>query len=284
MLLRARASQKCMPNDTWKPLIKKKKKPTLTFWPCTHKHMQHSYTHPWIWGHVLPHMFVMQFSHSHNYVKSKPTDVNAKMLRSPTAKHLYIWEVLMCDINIFPSKATMYTRTSKAIIIICTETHTHRHIYRIFSTGFLHECNHCTGRSRTRGDPSSPLQIYCCFKWENTLCKNSERTFLFSQQFKNCNMHFNKGFFYVTGWWGGHEREGNTYIFSMRAMRVPWVDCYCPAPLLKEPSCHAQEGINKSSTFGTTRNYQLNNLLLSSRVAGVNVNASNKQYWYKVRA
>lgn len=175
--------------------------------------MQHSYTHPWIWGHFLPHMFVMQFSHSHNYVKSKPTDVNAKMLRSPTAKHLYIWEVLMCDINIFPSKATMYTRTSKAIIIR-TETRTHRHIYRIFFTVFLHECNHCAGRSRTRGDPSSPLQIYCCFKWENTLCKNSERTFLFSQQFKNCNMHFNKGVFFMLQDGGEGMKGREIHIFS----------------------------------------------------------------------
>lgn len=198
---------------------------------------------PWIWGHFLPHMFVMQFSHSHNYVKSKPTDVNAKMLRSPTAKQLYIWEVLMCDINILPSKATMYTRTSKAISIICAETHAHRHIYRIFSGVFLHACNHCARRSRTRGDPPFPSQIYCCFKWENTLCRNSERTVSKQPVVSKLQYTLYEGFFNVTGWWGGHEREGNTYIFSMRAMPS------CPP----ERAELSHTGRNKqSSKFGTT--------------------------------
>lgn len=229
-----------MPNDTWKPL----KKFTLTFWPRTHKHMQHSYTHPWIWGHFLPHMFVMQFSHSHNYVKSKPTDVNAKMLRSPTAKHLYIWEVLMCDINILPSKATMYTRMSKAISIICTETHAHRHIYRIFSCVFLHECNHCAGRSRRRGD--SPSQIYCCFKWENTLCRNSERTFFLASSLKVV-IHAVMRVFYVASWWGGQYIyfQHESYASSMNGLLLP-----SSPPESAELSC---TGKNKqSSKFGTT--------------------------------
>lgn len=128
VLLRGKTCLKHLSNGLWKPFQKK----LLMFWPCTHKHTQRSYRHPRIRGHFLPHMFVMQFSHSHNDVKSKPTDVSTKTPRSPTVKHLYIWEVLMCDINILPSKATMYTRTSKAISAICTQKHARRHTWRIF--------------------------------------------------------------------------------------------------------------------------------------------------------
>ena len=221
--------------------------------------MQHSYVHPWIWGHLLPHVVVTQFSHSHNCVKSKPTDVNAERLRSPTAKHLYIWEVLMCDINILPSTATMYTKTSEAISIIRTETHAHRHIYRIFSSVFLHECNHCAGRSRTRGDSPSPLHTYCCFKWENTLWRNSEQTIFSGQQIKNCNIFFNKVFFFnATGWWRGHEKEGNRHIFSMRAVRVPWVDsCY------EVPSSASQ----RAELACTGRKKQSNKLVLPGTIS-----------------
>lgn len=145
VLLTAKTSLKCMPNDTWKPLKK-----ILS----GRAHMQYSYMHPWIWGHFLPpHMFVMQFSHSHNYVKSKPTDVSAKMLSSPIAKLLYIWEVLMCDINILPSKATMYTRTSKPISIICTETHTH--IYTEDSPVYFY-----VSVTIVLGNPPLPLHKY----------------------------------------------------------------------------------------------------------------------------
>lgn len=160
------------------------------------------------------------------------------MLRSPTAKHLYSWEVLMCNINILPSKATMHTRISKAISIMCTETHAHRHIYRLFSSVFLHERNQCAGRCRTRGDPSSPSQIYCCFNWENMLCRNSKRT-LSASSLRIVIYGLARGFFCVTGGWEGQ------YILPAWKLQVPWMDLYCPASFLKEPSCYAQERINK---------------------------------------
>lgn len=139
------------------------KKSIPTFWLHTQKHMKHSHMYLESGG-MFYHTFVMQFSHSHNDVKSKPTDVSAKTLRSPTAKHLYIWEVLMCDINILPSKATMYTRMSKAISVMCTQKHTHTgtHVEHTLTVqGVLGHLG--------KGDSPSPSQLYRCLKWENIL-------------------------------------------------------------------------------------------------------------------
>lgn len=137
-----------------------------------------------------------------------------------------------------------------------------------------------------QGEIPLPLCKYIAVLNEKIRCVRTVKEHFFSaSSLKIIICTLIRGFFYVTGWWGGHEREGNTYIFSMRAYASSVSGLLLPSsPPERAKLSHTQEGINRSSTFGTTRNYQLNNLSLSSRVAGMKVNASNKQYWYKVRA
>lgn len=197
----------------------------------------------------------MPFSHRHNCVKSKPTDVNATTLRSPTAKRLYIWEALMCDRNILPSKATTYTRTSKAISTTRAEMHAHGHHYKIFCNVFLNECNHCAGRSGTRGHSPSSQQINYCFKWTV-----QEHTSFPSNSF-NVVIHASTRRYFIPQASGEGTKGRNSAWELCEGLLSP----SCP-PDRAASSCIGRK--KPSSKFGTISNYQLKALSLSSREGG----------------
>lgn len=83
----------------------------------------------------------------------------------------------------------------------------------------------------------------------------------------------------------GRARKGEEHMYfqNERYASSIWMDSYCPAALLKETSCHAQEGRNKEINLVLPGTISLMTSL-SSRGAGVRVNASNKQCWYSARA
>lgn len=155
-------------------------------------------------------------------------------------------------------------------------THTHIYTHRTFSRVFLHECNHCAGR------PLLPLHKYIAVVNKEICCVGTVKYFFFfsDQQFKNCNTCFNEGFFNVGRAWKGGKYtyfQHEIYVGSVNGLLLP-----SSPPSRTELSCTGRK--KQSSKFGATRNHQLNDLSLSSRVTGVRANISNKQCWNKVRA
>lgn len=128
--------------------------------------------------------------------------------------------------------------------------------------------------------PPSPSQVYCCCKQENMLCRNSEIFFFLVSSLKIVIHVLMRDFFNVGRAWKGGKYtyfQHEIYEGSVNGLLLP-----SSPPSRTELSCTGRK--KQSSKFGATRNHQLSDLSLSSRVTGVRVNISNKQCWNKLRA